>query len=146
MYAKAEDLRLLCAEKELVQLARDGQGQGWEHEHVQATLAEAIDQADGEIDAYIGAKVELPLQTVPRLIANLSAKIAVYNLMRRRPSVPDHWESEYKRCLSLLEKIASGKLALGLASDDDKGAGTAFAAPVVIAPEPVFGADTWGKM
>ncbi len=123
-YAVPDDLKLLCAERELVQMVKDGAGQGWGHTHVQAALAEAIDHADGEIDAYVGVRMDVPLDPVPRLIANISAKIAVYNLMRRRASVPDHWQSEYRRCLEILKSIAHGKLALGAAES-----GAAVTAP-----------------
>ncbi len=128
-YANSDDLRLLLSEKELVQLASDGRSRSWDEDRVQAVLTEAIDQADGEIDGYIGMAVELPLVTVPRVVENISAKIAVYNLLRRRPSVPDHWQSEYRRCLAMLEKIAEGKLSLGQSDDtgspveSDHGAG-----------------------
>lgn len=87
---------------------------------VQKVLNEAIDQADTEINSYVGMVPDLlPFADVPSLIENLSAKIAVYNLLRRRPSVPDHWQSEYKRCLATLEKIGAKKLSLGLSKSDD---------------------------
>ncbi len=145
MYCQTEDLKLLCAEKELVQMVKDGAGQGWDHAHVQAALAEAIDHADGEIDAYLGARMDVPLETVPRIISNTSAKIAVYNLMRRRASVPDHWQSEYKRCLDLLKAITSGKISLGLSEDGSSDAGTTAHDAVVIAPKRMFGSDVWEK-
>jgi len=112
MYSAPDDLRLLLAEKELVQLAADGRPGRWADDQTQAVLAEAIDQADSEIDGYISLRVTLPLTFPPRLISNLSAKIAVYNLLRRRASIPDHWRGEYDRCLALLKDIAAGKLPL----------------------------------
>jgi len=112
MYSSPNDLRLLAPEKDLVQLASDGRIGQWADPPVQAVLNEAIDQADGEIDAYISLAVELPLNYTPKIISNLSSKIAVYNLYRRRATVPDHWRSEYDRCLALLDRIASGKMIL----------------------------------
>ena len=114
MYSTAEELKLLLSEKELVQLSSDGRVGRWADDAVQAVLAEAIDQADSEIDGYLSLVVDVPLAVPPRLVNNFSAKIAVYNLLRRRPTVPDHWASEYKRCLALLERIAEGKLKIPL--------------------------------
>lgn len=118
MYSTPDELKLLLSEKELVQLASDGRVGLWSDPAVQAVLSEAIDQADSEIDGYLSLVVELPLNLPPRLVGNLSAKIAVYNLLRRRPTVPDHWESEYKRCRDLLLRIADGKLKLALEDED----------------------------
>lgn len=106
-------MRRLLAEKELLQLACDGRVGLWDDEAVQAVLIEAIDQADGEIDGYLAMipGTTLPLAEPPRLIGNISAKIGVYNLLRRRPSVPDHWRGEYERCLKLLQKLVdNGRL------------------------------------
>ncbi|MDR3089829.1 MAG: DUF1320 domain-containing protein [Desulfobulbaceae bacterium] len=120
MYASPDDLRLLLAEKELVQLASDGRIGQWDDPSAQSVLAEAIDQADGEIDGYLSLVADVPLAVPPRLVRNLSAKIAVYNLLRRRVAVPDHWRGEYERCLKLLERIANGKMKL---PNDGGGAG-----------------------
>lgn len=119
MYSTPDELKLLLSEKELVQLAGDSRVCHWSDPAVQAVLSEAIDQADSEIDGYLSLVVELPLNLPPRLVGNLSAKIAVYNLLRRRPTVPDHWQSEYQRCRDLLLRIAEGKLKLPI--DDGSG-------------------------
>ncbi|MDO5674789.1 MAG: DUF1320 domain-containing protein [bacterium] len=121
MYSTPDELKLLLSEKELVQLASDGRVGLWLDPAVQAVLNEAIDQADSEIDGYLSLVVELPLNLPPRLVGNLSAKIAVYNLLRRRPTVPDHWQSEYQRCRDLLLRIAEGKLKLPVEEDGGSG-------------------------
>lgn len=144
MYSTPDDLKLLLAEKELIQLAGDSRGRSWDSEGVQAAMAEAIDQADGEIDGYIGVAVDLPLPKVPRIISNLSGKIAVYNLLRRRPSVPDHWQSEYKRCLDLLKSIAKGTLSLGIPKDEIP-APSPSGSVVVHTASPKFTDETWEK-
>ena len=144
MYSSPEDLKLLISEKELVQLCRDNSGQGFADDHVQDVLAEAIDQADSEIDGYIGVAVRLPLSSVAGMIANLSGKIAVYNLLRRRPSIPDHWQSEYKRCLDLLKGIARGDLKLPVSAEADP-APESIGQVVVSAPEKRFTDEVWSK-
>ncbi|MDQ5985872.1 MAG: hypothetical protein CSYNP_01589 [Syntrophus sp. SKADARSKE-3] len=77
-------------------------------------LTEAIDQADREIDAYLVIAGEsVPMDPVPPLIANLSAKMARWNLCLRKLFSNASWENEYLRCQKLLEKIAARKLSVG---------------------------------
>lgn len=106
MYSTATDLKKLVSPEVLAQLADDGPGAAATADEV---IAEAIDQADREIDAYVGAVMPVPLDPVPLLVANLSPKIALYNLFRRRPHLEaGEWGDEYKRCVRLLERIARG--------------------------------------
>ena len=78
-------------------------------------IAEAIDQADREIDAYLNiGGYAVPMDPVPPLIANLSAKMAIWNLHLRKYFDSDIWSKTYQSCLKLLERIAEGKLSLGM--------------------------------
>lgn len=73
-------------------------------------LAEAIDQADREIDSYVSiAGYAVPFTTVPPLIANLSVKMTIWNLHLRKYFNSAIWENAYKGCLRLLERISQGK-------------------------------------
>jgi phage gp36-like protein len=77
-------------------------------------ISESIDQADREIDAYLRiANYSVPMSPVPPLIANLSAKMAIWNLHLRKYFDSPIWRETYKDCLKLLERIAEGKLTLG---------------------------------
>lgn len=144
MYSTPNDMRLLISERELVQMAGESRSRSWESDDVQAALLEAIDQADGEIDGYIGMAVQLPLENVPRIITNLSAKLAVYNIIRRRrDEIPPSWQAEYKHCISMLKSLADGtlKLAAGVDAPAEEQSG-----PVVVNTRPPkFDADTWEK-
>ncbi len=114
MYSSVNDLKNLLSETELLQLADDtGETESLEDEDVQAVLTQAIDQADLEIDAFAGLVQSVPLDPVPGLAANLSARIAVRNLYVRRSTVPEDWRQDYERCQKLLEMIARGNLKLG---------------------------------
>ena len=114
MYSAIDDLKNLLSETELLQLADDsGQASGLGDETVQAVLNEAIDQADREIDAFAGLVQSVPLDPVPGLAANLSARIAIHTLYTRRSTVPDDWQRDYERCQKLLEMIGRGNLKLG---------------------------------
>lgn len=115
MYSTVPDLLKLLPESEALQLADDNLSGSLTDPAVAAVLSEAIEQADREIDAYVGAVRPVPLEPIPALVANISAKLAVHTLYLRRPGVdePEAWQRETARCLRLLESIATGKIALG---------------------------------
>ena len=77
-------------------------------------LLEAIDKADREIDAYLAvAGYAVPMSPVPPLIADLSAKMAIWNLHLRKYFKSEIWEQTYKDCKVLLLRIADGRLNIG---------------------------------
>jgi len=116
MYSTASDLEKLLAPDTIRQLADDGLGAA----EPEVVIAEAIEQADREIDSYLGMVMDLPLDTVPPIITNLSAKIAAYNLHRRRSHLElGEWGKEYDRCLKVLQNIATGKLTIGPKAEGD---------------------------
>ncbi len=135
MYCAVADLEKLVAPGQLRQLADDGPGAPAPEE----VMAEAIDQADREIDAYLGTVREVPLDPVPPLVANLSAKIAVYNLHRRRTHLDlGEWAEEYKRALRLLERIAAGDVSLGPPEEGGTSQPAGGGQAVVVTGEPMF--------
>jgi phage gp36-like protein len=117
MYSTVAALLKLLPEYEVLQLADDAAAGLLADPAVNAVLEEAIEQADREIDAYVGTVKTVPLSPVPKLIENLSTKLAIHHLYLRRPGVeePDTWQRETTRCMRLLEAIATGKMALGAA-------------------------------
>jgi len=127
MYSTVDQILKLLPESEVLQLADDDSADDITDEAVVAVLEEAIEQADREIDAYVGTVKRVPLSPVPALIENLSTKLAVHHLWLRRPGVAEHeiWQRWTARCMRLLEAIATGKMALGAedgaASDPSQG-------------------------
>ncbi len=115
MYSTAAQILKLLPEYEVLQLADDDAAGLIDDPAVTAVLEETIEQADREIDAYVGTVKRVPLSPVPALIENLSTKLAIHHLYLRRPGVeePDTWQRETTRCMRLLEAIATGKMALG---------------------------------
>jgi phage gp36-like protein len=115
MYSTVTALLKLLPEYEALALADDAGAGVITNPAVNAVLEEAIEQADREIDAYVGTVMAVPLATVPALIENLSTKLAIHHLYLRRPGVeePETWQRETARCMRLLEAIATGKMALG---------------------------------
>jgi phage gp36-like protein len=119
MYCTSDDLTRLLPASELLDLADDTGAASLDDPGVQAVLAEAVDQADREIDAYVGMVKSVPLDPVPPLVANLSAKCAVHGLYIRRPglSIPDSIAEAYRQALQMLGRIAAGQLSLGQKED-----------------------------
>jgi phage gp36-like protein len=110
-YCTVEDMMKLLPESMLVSLSSDQPGDTMVD---QDNIDEAIDQADREIDAYLFiAGQSVPMDPVPPLVANLSTKMAIWNLHLRKYFASAVWQETYNRCLKLLEKIAEGKLSVG---------------------------------
>lgn len=115
MYSTVPDLLKVLPEYEALALADDDNAGSINAPSVQNVLLQAIEQADREIDAYVGTVKAVPLYPVPALVANLSSKLAAHNLYLRREGrdEPETWQRETARCMRLLESIAKGQIALG---------------------------------
>lgn len=115
MYSTVEALLRLLPEAEILQLADDDRIGVLADPAVTAVLAEMIDQADREIDAYVGVVESVPMDPPPALLVNISTKLAVHNLYLRRAGIdePETWQRETSRCMRMLEMISTGKIALG---------------------------------
>lgn len=149
-YATPLDLVPLLPERELLQLADDSPDRSGtlESPAVQAVLAEAVDQASREIDAYVSASPKgpaVPLDPVPPLVANIAAKLAVCTLFTRAGQRSDIWEAEGERLRRLLEHIAAGKLNLGAPAEDQAAPAEPASGITVAAPARQFGPGTWEK-
>jgi phage gp36-like protein len=142
MYSTAPDLEKLLNPDAIRQLADDGVGAP----EPEVVIAEAIEQADREIDSILNGRFDVPFDPVPPLVANLSAKIAVYNLHRRRSHLElGEWAKEYDRCLRMLRDIASGKQALGPEAEGETSPAENASQSVVITRPPEFSDDLLEK-
>lgn len=114
-YCVLADLEKMLPSSALINLSNDTPGST----AVNATnIAEAIDQADREIDAYLSmANYTVPCDPVPPIVANLSAKMAIWNLHLRKYFDSKIWRETYTDCQKLLERIAEGKVTLGQLED-----------------------------
>ena len=127
MYAAMGDLLHLISEAELIQLT-DDDGFGV----VDVLLVEAaLTRADQKIDSYLGNLTEqLPLNPVPPMITQVSAKLGLFELyLRRQAELPDSWVGERKSLLQYLSDLAAGKTKLvGLAESVQQAPAGALAA------------------
>jgi len=79
-------------------------------------VAEAITQADAEIDAYLGTRYALPLAPVPPQVKGLSVDMTVYHLYSRRSVAPSVRRQRYEAAVSFLKQVAAGNVVLEGAS------------------------------
>ena len=113
MYATANDIAKQIFEDELIRLT-DESGTG----AIDTTKVEtAIETAEVEVDAYLGEKYSLPLDSIPGILTKLTVDLAIKNLYLLAPGgVPDDRSEQAKVAVRMLEKISEGSLTLG-ASD-----------------------------
>jgi phage gp36-like protein len=72
-------------------------------------------QASDEIcNAYLSSQYSLPVSPVPGVVKNCAIDIAVYKMALGRGARTDEMRVRYEDALSMLDKIATGKIGLGL--------------------------------
>lgn len=114
-YSTIDDMNKLLPLPMLINLSNDTAGAVAVN---QDNVDEAISQADREIDAYLILVTSVPLDPIPPLVNNLSAKMAIWNLHLRKYFESGIWRKTYEDCLRLLQRIAEGKLSLQLDPDE----------------------------
>lgn len=112
MYSTLEQLKERIAEKTIQQLTDDDRIGSIDTTRVDAAIA----RADAEIDAWCGKRYSVPFVTVPPIIREISADLAVYYLYARRSEkMPETRAAAQKDALRALEKIGKGDVSLGVA-------------------------------
>lgn len=114
MYIQAQDLTDVMDEVTLRQLSTDNSRAT---EANQAVIAKACEYATETVDGYLRSRYLLPLNDVPTLVRNICLQLARYWLYSRRPEgkgFPDNVKDTHAQALKDLERIADGKLHLGL--------------------------------
>jgi phage gp36-like protein len=82
-----------------------------------ARINDAIDDADGLIDGFLGKRgYTLPLTPVPGVVATWARAIVRYNLAKDRISDPktDPLVRDYQDAMKLLQLTATGQFSLGI--------------------------------
>jgi phage gp36-like protein len=112
-YCTPADLEARFGLAELVQLAPGGAGL-WDDAKVQR----ACDDAGDLVDGYLRPRHSLPLTTVPRVLARLSAAIARYELHLGGDRQPTEQVTRARdEAIAFLRDVAAGKADLGLGPD-----------------------------
>jgi len=116
MYCSIDDMIGMLPEQTIIELSSDT------HPYASpdmGNIGKAIGLADGVIDGYLARRMPVPLSDVPRLIRNLSAKMAIRFLHVRKHIFSEIWEKEYDNAVKILKAISDGKMGLGQDEDTE---------------------------
>ena len=102
-----------------------------------AVVAAAIEDASGEIDAYLGRRFRVPLTRPPAVVKMACAQIARYRLCDERTHAET--DARYRQIIELLNDIADGRISLG---DGEAEAALGAVSVRHHAPPPAFDAAT----
>ena len=99
-----------------------------------SAMNEAIDDAEAEVNGYVGAQYALPFTApFPRLVVSIARRVTIFHLYQLQPGmVPESVEADYTRAIEQLEKIAAGKISLGLKTDGTDATASAESGRVAI--------------
>lgn len=79
-------------------------------------INQALTDADGQINGHISGRYKLPLATIPLAVKQAATDIARYYLYDDH--APEALVKRYDDAMKYLMNLASGKVSLGLDSDD----------------------------
>lgn len=87
-------------------------------EKIAPIVANAITDAEGEIDGYLAKRYPIPLVPVPKSINKMAKDIAVYNLFSRigidESKSEKNYLNRYNAAISFLKLIANGSVDIGI--------------------------------
>ena len=111
MYATVEAMKRKFGESELIQLTET------EPPYLDAInmdkLNAAMQEANSEIDAYVGSRYPLPLQLIPPFLTEIGCNLARYYAVTGDLSENDPIKNRYESSIKTLTKISKGELILG---------------------------------
>ncbi|MDS7929622.1 DUF1320 domain-containing protein [Acinetobacter sp. V102_4] len=111
MYATVEAMLQKFGEQELQQLT-DNEGP-FQYEINMTKLNSAMDEANSEVDAYVGSRYSLPLQTIPPFLINIACNLARFYAVTGDLTENDPIKNRYESSIKTLTKISKGELTLG---------------------------------
>jgi len=132
-YCTQSDLVTRFGEAELIQLTYVAVEDDDGPEIDAAVVAQAIADAEAEIDAYLTARYSLPLASVPANLERIACDIARYRLYADRPT--DLVDVRYRDAIRYLEQVGRGAIALASSPAPDSGGA------VMSSATPIFGRD-----
>jgi len=109
-YSTLLDIKKSLPEEKIIELTDD-----YHNGEIDTKIVDdAIDQADNTIDGYLRGRYPADMDDadVPELISDISTKIAIYNLFRRKVYIdlPESVVLDYKWALKMLEKVQDGTI------------------------------------
>ena len=120
-YATQSDLETRFGATEIRQLGDRGAADPEDEEaepvpSAAEVIDAALDDASQEIDGYIAVRYTLPLSETPALLTRLCCDIARYRLWS--DDATDQIRQRYEDAVTLLTRLSSGSVQLGLSATD----------------------------
>ncbi|MCA8880386.1 MAG: DUF1320 domain-containing protein [Rhodobacteraceae bacterium] len=106
-YATRTDIEALYGAQALYVADRDGDGQGED-----AAVSRALDDASGEIDAWLRVRYDIPVAPVPQLLVQIACDIALYRLAQTADVRTDEHRTRYDDALATLKRLSRGEMML----------------------------------
>ena len=103
-----------------------------------------LSDASDEIDAWLGARHELPLDPIPRIATRLCVEIGIYRRALDADRRTDEQRQRYEDAVALLKKVGSGEASLGAADPDPPSEAEGPVVSVTPGPERVMDRDSLG--
>lgn len=85
----------------------------------EAAIERALADASAEMDGYISRRYSLPLVTAPAWGKQICGDIAIYRLARAADALTNELRQRYEDARSFLDRVALGKVDLGLPATDE---------------------------
>lgn len=113
-YATKDDIDQLYGADLLIRIAdydRDGAADP-------EVVNRGLQSADEICNAYLSAQYSVPVLPTPGVVRTCAIDIAVYKIALGRGGRTDEMRVRYEDALSLLERISTGKVGLGLPPEE----------------------------
>lgn len=141
-YVTVEAMRLKFGEHELIQLTDTEQP--YQDAINMDKLNAAMQEANSEIDAYVGSRYPLPLQVMPPFLVNIGCNLARFYAVTGDLGENNPIKTRYDASIKTLTKISKGELTLGGApAGDSKPVQTAANNVMFVVGRHDFGGRGW---
>lgn len=130
-YSTINDILKMLSEADLIELTAETDAGAYDPDVVER----AIEDADAEIDGYVGTRYKVSRDPIPPVLRKYSVDIAIYNLYSRRQIVNEEWRKRYEDAVRYLELVAQGKISLGTGDSEP---GAVNHAPSIQGPPRIF--------
>lgn len=113
-YCTLQDLIERYSSDELIQLTDDTNV----GEIDESVVAQAIADADGEIDGYLSGKFAAPITPIPKPLVRIACDIARYYLYD--DGATDQVTKRYNDAIAFLKGVAKGDITIGVTAAGEK--------------------------
>lgn len=79
-----------------------------------AVVADALETATSEIEAYLAGRYALPLAAVPKVVAGFCCDMARFSMCGHGTSMTDEIRKRYDAAVSFFKLVARGDVTLGV--------------------------------